>query len=183
MLRQSPLILGITLWFRIVLLVAAIHTTSYNIHKSYVLSPKRMCFAWISEPTAIIALYSINWLVFTAEMECVYCAVRTGSLIQAREALLRVLSVFLCQCLSTKRSTPTIIYRLLLPERQMGEAWETSKKRSSFKNRGALGRKELPFLARSQNWEKRLLVSCLSEWNNWTDFNEIWYLSIFGKSG
>jgi hypothetical protein len=39
-----------------------------------------MCFVWISEQTAIISLYSINWLVFVTETECVYCAVRTGSL-------------------------------------------------------------------------------------------------------
>jgi len=37
-----------------------------------------MCFVWISEQTAIISLYNINWLVFITEMECVYCAVRTG---------------------------------------------------------------------------------------------------------
>ena len=35
---------------------------------------------WISEQTAIISLYSINCLVFVTETECVYCAVRTGSL-------------------------------------------------------------------------------------------------------
>jgi len=40
-----------------------------------------MCFVWIWEQTAIISLYSINWLVFITETECVYCAVRTGSLI------------------------------------------------------------------------------------------------------
>jgi hypothetical protein len=39
-----------------------------------------MCFVWISEQTAIISLYSINWLVFITETVCVYCAVRTGSL-------------------------------------------------------------------------------------------------------
>ena len=39
-----------------------------------------MCFVWIWEQTAIISLYSINWLVFMTETECVYCAVRTGSL-------------------------------------------------------------------------------------------------------
>ena len=38
-----------------------------------------MCFVWISEQTAIISLYSINWLVCITETECVYCAVRTGS--------------------------------------------------------------------------------------------------------
>ena len=39
-----------------------------------------MCFVWIWEQTAIISLYSINWLVFITETGCVYCAVRTGSL-------------------------------------------------------------------------------------------------------
>ena len=36
-------------------------------------------FMWISEQTAIIFLYNINWLVFITEPERVYCAVRTGS--------------------------------------------------------------------------------------------------------
>jgi hypothetical protein len=40
-----------------------------------------MCFVWISEQTAIISLYNINWLVCVTETECVYCAVRTGSLV------------------------------------------------------------------------------------------------------
>ena len=34
---------------------------------------------WIWEQTAIIFLYRVDWLVFITEMECVYCAVRTGS--------------------------------------------------------------------------------------------------------
>ena len=42
-----------------------------------------MCFVWISEQTAIISLYSINWLVFVTETQFVYCAVRTGSLNKA----------------------------------------------------------------------------------------------------
>jgi len=41
-----------------------------------------MCFVWIWEQTAIISLYSINWLVFVTEGECVYCAVRTEPLNQ-----------------------------------------------------------------------------------------------------
>jgi hypothetical protein len=28
------------------------------------------CFVWISKQTAVISLYSINWLVFIAETEC-----------------------------------------------------------------------------------------------------------------
>jgi hypothetical protein len=39
-----------------------------------------MCVVWIWEQTAIISLYSIKWLVFITEMECVYCAVWTGYL-------------------------------------------------------------------------------------------------------
>ena len=39
-----------------------------------------MCSVRISEQTAIIPLYSINWLVFITELERVHCAVRTGSL-------------------------------------------------------------------------------------------------------
>ena len=53
----------------------------FNIHNS-TFCPRSvfMCFVWISEQTAIISLYSINWLVFITKTECVYCAVRTGSL-------------------------------------------------------------------------------------------------------
>ena len=39
-----------------------------------------MCFVWICEQTAIISLYSTNWLVFITDTDCVYCAVRTGFL-------------------------------------------------------------------------------------------------------
>jgi len=36
-----------------------------------------MCFVWISEQTALISLYSINWLVCITEAECVYCVVQS----------------------------------------------------------------------------------------------------------
>ena len=39
-----------------------------------------MCFVFISEQTATCATYSINWLVFIAQMKSVYSAVRTGDL-------------------------------------------------------------------------------------------------------
>jgi len=39
-----------------------------------------MCSVRTWEQTAIISLYSINWLVFITERECVYCAVRPGYL-------------------------------------------------------------------------------------------------------
>jgi hypothetical protein len=39
-----------------------------------------MCFVRISEQTATFALYNINRVVFIAEVESVYSAVRTESL-------------------------------------------------------------------------------------------------------
>jgi len=52
-----------------------------------------MCFVWISEQTAMLSLYSINWLVFITATGNVYCAVRTGSLyiIQGDSFSLRLL--------------------------------------------------------------------------------------------
>ena len=41
-----------------------------------------MSFAWMSEQTAIISLYSISLSVFKTEAESVNCAVQTGSLTQ-----------------------------------------------------------------------------------------------------
>jgi len=34
----------------------------------------------MSEQTAIISLYSLNWLVFITVEDCVYCAVRAQAL-------------------------------------------------------------------------------------------------------
>ena len=39
-----------------------------------------MCFVRISEQTAIISHYNINWLIFVTEKESVYCAVRAECL-------------------------------------------------------------------------------------------------------
>jgi hypothetical protein len=41
---------------------------AFNIHKFCVLPTQCMCFAWISEQTTIISLYSINWLVFITDI-------------------------------------------------------------------------------------------------------------------
>jgi hypothetical protein len=59
--------------------VVTICTATFNIQKFSMFRPHSvfMCFVWISEQTAIISLYSINWLVFITETKCVYCAVRT----------------------------------------------------------------------------------------------------------
>ena len=62
--------------------VVTICTTSLTFNKSHVLPTQLyLCvLLWISEQTAIISLYNINWLVCLTETECVYCAVRTGYL-------------------------------------------------------------------------------------------------------
>ena len=41
-----------------------IHISTFCPHSVF------MCFVWIWEQTAIISLYSINWLVFITETEC-----------------------------------------------------------------------------------------------------------------
>ena len=48
-----------------------------------------VCFVWIWEQTAIISLYSNNWLVCITETESVYCAVRTESLNMKQADVLR----------------------------------------------------------------------------------------------
>jgi hypothetical protein len=60
-----------------------------------------MCFALISEQTAIISLHSFNLSVFITETENVYCAVRTRSLNQtAKVPSFKCSSTLIskCQC-------------------------------------------------------------------------------------
>ena len=52
-------------------------TARYVLHSTFCAHSVFMCFVWIWDQTAIISLYSIDWLVFITETECVYCAVRT----------------------------------------------------------------------------------------------------------
>ena len=55
-------------------------TARYVLHFTFSPNSVFMCFVLILEQTAIISLYSIDWLVFVTEMECVYCVVRTDIL-------------------------------------------------------------------------------------------------------
>ena len=52
-------------------------TARYVLHSTSCPHNVFMCFVWIWEQTAIISLYSIDWLVFITETESVYCAVRS----------------------------------------------------------------------------------------------------------
>ena len=65
-----------------------------------------MCFVWVWEQTAIISLYSINWLVFITEPECVYCAVRTGSLYIILRSAHTVHLCVLCESQNKQRLFP-----------------------------------------------------------------------------
>ena len=55
-------------------------TARYVLHSTFCPHSVFMCFVWIWEQTAIISLYSIDWLIFITETESVYCAVRAESL-------------------------------------------------------------------------------------------------------
>ena len=55
-------------------------TARYVLHSTFCPHSVFMCFVCIWEQTAIIWLYSINWLVFITEVKSVYCAVRNESL-------------------------------------------------------------------------------------------------------
>jgi len=87
--------------------VVTICSTRFNIEKSYILPHTMylcMCSVWIWEQTAIISLYSINWMVFITESECVYYAVRIICFIWISEqtAIISIYSinwlVFITEC-------------------------------------------------------------------------------------
>jgi len=48
--------------------------------QQFCVAPTQCIYVLCGELRVIISLYSINWLVFIIETECVYCAVRSGSL-------------------------------------------------------------------------------------------------------
>ena len=72
---------------QIILRINLLKLTGYVMHQLvlqsrilYATHTVFMCFVFIWEQTTTSATYSINWLVFIAEMKSVYSAVRTGSL-------------------------------------------------------------------------------------------------------
>ena len=68
--------------FKVQCLLCCITSLTFN-NSTFCPHSVFMCFVWISEQTAIISVYNINWLVCITETECVYCALRTGSLYTA----------------------------------------------------------------------------------------------------
>ena len=79
-----------------------------------------MCFVWISEQTAIISLYSINFPGFKTEAESVYCSVRNGSLNQSdtvwylKAQLQKKVQGKLKNSLSKKKTSLSILLLLIL---------------------------------------------------------------------
>ena len=63
-----------------------------------------VCFVWIWEQTAIISLYSINWLVCITDMESVYCAVWS-----------RALNLFQVNISDLRLTWPCTLCRILSP--------------------------------------------------------------------
>ena len=74
-----------------------------------------MCFVWISEQTAIISIYSINWLVFITVTESVYCAVRTECLY--------IIQVNFCFCWPFRRLVAKLLLRRLVFEPRWDLRW------------------------------------------------------------
>ena len=70
-----------------------------------------MCFVWISEQTAIISLYNINWLVCITETGCVYCAVRTEHLTFTNSTFCPH-SVFMCFVWIWEQTTTCATYSI-----------------------------------------------------------------------
>ena len=132
--------------------VVTICTTSLTFNNStFCPNSVFMCFVWISEQTAIISLYNINWVVCITERECLLrgtdCTLRLRRLaagislrrtgfdirpVHGRFVVETVvlmtevsvsISVFPCQC----HSTNTAYCMLLWPGRRKGKAKENSK--------------------------------------------------------
>jgi hypothetical protein len=82
-----------------------------------------MCFVWISEQTAIISLYSINWLVFIPETECVYCAVRAAYIIPVN------LKSFKGQytCKSTYKHNMSLCLKKILGSNMLNQRMDTQR--------------------------------------------------------
>ena len=93
-----------------------------------------MCFVCISEQAAIISLYNINWLVSITETECVYCAVRTGSLNLYTQFTLILFLKWLMYA-------------------------DASNARKCGSRGGVLGEREYP--PTLKNWKGRFILQCL----------------------
>ena len=131
-----------------------------------------ICFLWISEQTAIISIYNINWLVFIIETGSVYCAVRTGSFHFVHHVSSRSIHVkfVMDSDTGTGFSVSTAVFPVIvipptlhshLPlhgtvtKDNQAKPGNPPKKQCFFKNRGTLDRKVLSFFS-----VFRMLILC-----------------------
>jgi hypothetical protein len=143
----------------------------------------------ISESTAIICPYIINFLLFITERRCAYCAVRAVSLkcnaancswrsgFDARSVRVRFVvhkvalgrhfspstSVFPSLHCSTKSSVLLFAYSLPLPEGRTDETWRTSKKHCCLGSRIALGSNSFHLVWRLKHRSFRTYIQVLKE--------------------
>ena len=134
-----------------------------------------MCFVWIWEKTAIISLYSINWLIFITETECVYCAVRAECLniIRVNLSLRSAHTVHLCVLCGSENKQRLFPYKALTD-------WYLCPRRSVFTARYELNIEILygltsvyffphsVFMCFVWTWEQTAIISLYSI--NWLVF-------------
>ena len=152
-----------------------------------------MCFVWIWEQTAIIFLYSINWLVCITETECVYCAVRTGSLyiiqvmcfvwIWEQTAIIFLYSINWLVCITETECVYCAVRTgslYIIQVMCFVWIWEQTAIISIYSINRLV-------LATSAKWWKatisffmpvRLPVRMEQLGSHWTNFHEIWYFSM-----
>jgi hypothetical protein len=119
-----------------------------------------MCFVWIWEQMVIISLYSINWLVFITETECVYCAVRSAHTVY--------LSV-LCGSENKQR-----LFHCTALTNWFLSAFENCEKQ--------LLASSCLSVRLSVRRSVRLCICTEQLGSHQTDFDETWHLSFFRKS-
>ena len=93
----------------------------FNMQQFYVLPTLCIYVFCVYLRTAIISLYSINWLVFITETECVYCAVRTVSLYIILHSAHTVYLCVFCGSQNKHRLFlyTTLTYRFLKPKQRV----------------------------------------------------------------
>ena len=164
-----------------------IHNSTFRPHSVF------MCFVWIWEQTAIISLYSSDWLVFITETECVYCAVRSTFYVLPTQCIY----VF-CVELRTNSDYFTVQHWLVGFYNWDGVCllrgtFYILRSAHTVYWCGSENKQRLFHCTALTDWflcaftklrKATISSSCLSVRTeqlsfHWTDFNEIWYLSFF----
>ena len=120
-----------------------------------------MCFVWVWEQTAIISLYSIDWLVFITETKCDYSAVRTASF-NIQQFYVLPTQLYLCVLCGSQNKQRLFPYTTLT-------GWSL----------GAFAKLRRATIGFVMSVRPRPCVRMEQLATCWMDFLEIWYFSIF----